>query len=86
MVVGFREKLVSISMELSDEDLQKMKFAMEGQLNVIQSVEMPIHLFHLMMQHEMLSKTNLDPLVQLLIGAKRYDLSSKVQQMKGKQQ
>ena len=77
---------MSISMELSDKDLKKMKFTMKGQLNDIQSVEMPIHLFRLMMQHKMLSETNLDPLVQLLIGAKRYDLSSKVQQMKGKQQ
>ena len=86
IVKGFREKLVSISMELSNKDLKKMKFAMKEQRYDIQSVEMPIHLFHLMMQHKMLSKTNLDPLVQLLIGAKRKDLASKVQQMKGKQQ
>ena len=73
-------------MELSDKDLKNMKFVIKGLDGDLQSVEMPIHLFHLMMQHEMLSETNLDPLAQLLIGAKRKDLASKVQQMKGKQQ
>lgn len=86
IVEGFRAKLVSISMELSDENLDKMKFVIEGLNGDLQSVKIPIHLFHRMMQHEMLSETKLDPLAKLLRDAKRKDLATKVQQMKGKQQ
>ena len=88
IVVGFRAKLVFISKELSDEDLEHMMFLMRKKLlnGHHESVKLPIELFDLMMKHEMLSKTNLDQLAQLLIDVERKDLSTKVQQMKGKQQ
>ena len=86
IVEGFMAKLVSISMQLSNKNLENMKFLMKGLNEDLESVKMPIHLFHLMMQHEMLSEENLDPLIQLLIDVQRKDLSTKVQQMKGKQQ
>jgi len=79
-------ELVSISKELSSEDLKHMKFIMGEHLpnGNLQSVELPIKLFELMMQHGRLSETNLAPLAQLLTDVKRKDLSSKLQ-IKGKQ-
>ena len=86
IVVGFRAKLVSISKELSNEDLEHMKFCMKNkQLNGdYESVKLPIDLFELMMQQEMLSETNLATLAHLLNVVERKDLCSKLQ-IKGKQ-
>ena len=86
IVVGFRAKLVSISKELSDEDLEHMKFWMKNQQQNgdYESVKLPIDLFELMMQQEMLSKTKLAPLAQMLNVVGRKDLCSKLQ-IKGKQ-
>ena len=83
----FIEMLMSISDELYPEDLENMKFIMGEHLpnRELQNVEMPIDLFRLMMRLEIFSESKLDPLVQLLIDVKRYDLSSKLPQIKGKQ-
>lgn len=76
-----------ISEKLSYEDLEHMKFIMGEHLQNrdLQKVDKATKLFELMMQHEKLSETNLDPLVQLLIDVKRIDLSSDLPQIKGKQ-
>ena len=86
IVVGFRAKLVSISKELSKEDLDHMKFWMKNRQpnRDYESVKLPIDLFELMMQQVMLSETNLAPLAQLLNVVERKDLCSKLQ-IKGKQ-
>ena len=54
----------------------------EGEL---EDVKMPYDLFRLMMQHGILSETNLDRLHQLLVNVKRNDVALKLHQMKGKQ-
>lgn len=81
------EQLVSISEKLYGEDLERMKFIMGEHLpnRDLQRVEEATKLFELMMQHEKLSETNLDPLAQLLIDVKRKDLSSNLPPIKGKQ-
>lgn len=78
---------MKISEQLDDKDLKNMKFIMGEHLpnGHLQRVEMPIDLFNLMINREMLSETILDPLAQLLRDVGRKDLYRKVQQMKGKQ-
>ena len=85
IVERFGEELVSISKALKGDDLKHMKFIMGEHLpnGNLQSVKLPIELFELMIQHGMLSETNLAPLAQLLTDVKRKDLSSKLQ-IKGK--
>ena len=87
IVEGFKAKLVPISKELFDEDLENMKFIMGEHLpqGDLQRVKMAIHLFDLMMKHKMLSATNLDQLDTLLVLVNRQDLSLKLQKIKGKQ-
>ncbi|XP_015780144.1 PREDICTED: uncharacterized protein LOC107358031 [Acropora digitifera] len=79
--VSFNSCLLSISNQLTREDLKKMKFVLldcipQGKL---QSVGEPYELFSLMMEHELLAKDNTDLLSELLKSTGKMNLNNVLQ-------
>ena len=73
--------LMSISNQLTIEDLQKMKFFVQGNIpkRLLQFITKPYELFSLMMENDLLSPTNVNRLAKLLESAGRLDLLPLVQ-------
>ena len=74
--------LMSISNQLTIDDLEKMKFCVQGYIpkGKLQNVTKPFELFSLMMENDLLSPTNVNGLAKLLESAGRFDLLPLVQQ------
>ena len=72
----FKKNLMSISDQLTMEDLAKMKFFVQGYIpkGKLQNITKPFELFTLMMENDLLSPTNVDLLVKLLESTGRLDL------------
>ena len=77
----FMLNLMSISNQLTTEDLEKMKFFIQGNIpkGKLQSITKPYELFSVMMENDMLSPTNLNRLGELLESAGRLDLLPKTE-------
>ena len=74
--------LMSISNQLTIDDLEKMKFCVQGYIpkGKLQNITKPFELFSLMMENDLLSPTNVNVLAKLLESAGRFDLLPLVQQ------
>ena len=72
----FKKNLMSISNQLTMEDLAKMKFFVQGYIpkGKLQNITKPFELFSLMMENDLLSPTNVDLLAKLLESTGRLDL------------
>ena len=73
--------LMSISNQLTIDDLEKMKFCVQGYIPQwkLQNITKPFELFSLMMENDLLSPTNVNRLAKLLESAGRLDLLHLVQ-------
>ena len=78
----FKMNLMSISNQLTMEDLEKMKFFVQGNIpkGKLQFITKPFELFSLMMENDSLSPTDVNRLAKLLESAGRLDLLPLVQQ------
>lgn len=83
----FKAHLMSISNQLTSDDLNKMKFVLQDDLpkRKLEGVQQPYQLFSLMMEAKLLSANNLTRLAELLKSAGRMDLSNDVFQQVGQQ-
>lgn len=74
--------LMSISNQLTIDDLEKMKFCVQDYIpkGKLQNITRPFELFSLMMENDLLSPTNVNGLAKLLESAGRFDLLPLVQQ------
>ena len=72
---------MSISNQLTMEDLAKMKFFVQGDIpkGDLQYTTKPYELFSLMMENDLLSPTNVNRLAKLLESAGRLDLLPLIQ-------
>ena len=79
---AFKMNLMSISNQLTMEDLEKMKFFVQGNIpkGKLQFITKPFELFSLMMENDSLSPTDVNRLAKLLESAGRLDLLPLVQQ------
>ena len=73
---------MSISNQLTMEDLEKMKFFVQDNIpkGKLQFITKPFELFSLMMENDSLSPTDVNRLAKLLESAGRLDLLPLVQQ------
>ena len=78
---------MSISNQLTSDDLNKMKFVLQDDLpkRKLEGVQQPYQLFSLMMEAKLLSANNLTRLGELLKSTGRMDLSNDVLQQVGQQ-
>ena len=78
---AFKMILMSISNQLTIDDLEKMKFCVQGYIpkGKLQNITKPFELFTLMMENDLLSPTNVNRLAKLLESAGRLDLLPLVQ-------
>ena len=78
---AFKMNLMSISNQLTIDDLEKMKFCVQDYIPKwkLQNITKPFELFSLMMENDLLSPTNVDLLAKLLESAGRLDLLPLVQ-------
>ena len=74
----FKKLLMSISDQLTTEDLEKMKFGLELPQGTLEDVQKPFELFRRMMNAKLLSAENRGPLESLLKFAGRSDLSDQL--------
>lgn len=74
----FKTLLMSISNQLTTEDLEKMKFGLELPQGTLEDVQKPFELFRRMMNAKLLSAENRGQLASLLQFAGRADLSNKL--------
>ena len=83
----FKAHLMSISNQLTSDDLNKMKFVLQDDLpkRKLEGVQQPYQLFSLMMEAKLLSANNLTRLGELLKSTGRMDLSNDVLQQVGQQ-
>ena len=74
--------LMSISNQLTIDDLEKMKFCFQGYVpkGKLQFITKPYELLSLMMENGMLSPSNVNRLAKLLESAERLDLLPLVQE------
>ena len=70
----FKKLLMSISDQLTTEDLERMKFGLELPQGTLEDVQKPFELFRRMMNAKFLSAENRDQLASLLQFAGRCDL------------
>lgn len=71
----FKKLLLSISDQLTTEDLDKMKFGLDFPQGTLEDVQKPFELFRRMMNAKMLCAENRSVLASLLQFAGRFDLS-----------
>ena len=69
---------MSISNQLTTEDLDKMKFGLELPQGTLEDVQKPFELFRRMMNAKLLSAENRGQLASLLQFAGRFDLSKEL--------
>lgn len=74
----FKTLLMSISNQLTTEDLDKMKFGLELPQGTLEDVQKPFGLFRRMMNAKLLSAENRGQLASLLQFAGRFDLSKEL--------
>ena len=80
---SFKSRLMTISTQLTKEDLDNMKFVLEDFLpkGKLQNVQKPHELFSLMIEAGLLSEDNLSRLAEVLKSAGRLDLSNELLQV-----
>lgn len=76
----FKTLLMSISNQLTTEDLEKMKFGLELPQGTLEDVQKPFELFRRMMNAKLLSAENRGHLASLLQFAGRFDLCNELMQ------
>ena len=76
----FKSLLMSISDQLTSEDLDKLKFGLDLPQGKLEDVQKPFELFRQMMNAKKLSAENPGHLAKLLEFAGRMDLSNKLLQ------
>lgn len=76
----FKTLLMSISNQLTTEDLEKMKFGLELPQGTLEDVQKPFELFRRMMNAKLLSAENRGHLASLLQFAGRLDLYNELMQ------
>ena len=74
----FKKLLMSISNQLTTEDLDKMKFGLDLPQGTLEDVQKPFELFRRMMNAKLLSAENRGHLASLLQFAGRVDLCNKL--------
>ena len=74
----FKKLLMSISNQLTTEDLDKMKFGLELPQGTLEDVQKPFELFRRMMNAKLLSAENRGQLASLLQFAGRVDLCNEL--------
>lgn len=79
--MSFNSCLLSISNQLTREDLKKMKFVLPDCIpqGKLQSVGEPYELFSLMMEYELLAQDNTDLLSELLKSTGKMNLNNLLQ-------